>query len=479
MHIQNNQLLLIKKNSLYLLFFSIFLLLLLSLFVLLNINSQLFDIEMITLSSFFFFFLTFILINEQDKFTPIVFFSLLFYGYVFSGLYFSYYQNIHTAKFFNFYGNFTTEDIKESLYQVVCGYIFFVLGYKLANKIKIKEINFEIKEINYESKKLKYILVISFLVSFFYWIYVSFRLAEGPLDLMFNMGQYVLFQNLNPTSTTPYIIGYVSTYYLFLINLNNKNKVELINYFMITLTFIMYLSTGRLSGSVFYLTSFLIMYLIWNKFKINLKIFLSLFFFIFFLFLLYFYREYTNLNYLGIEMETNVVKLVGTHFFGMTNFGDLQSITFSNQYIKDVKLMFGETFFDMTRFWLDKIPFIDLEQTSIGLRLREYYFSHVDTGAPAPGIISEMIINFAFFGVTIGMFIFGLLIQIIKKTINPNINVFNLYVYTQILIFLLLLSKVDSSHIDSLIWNVVPFYIFGFILVYIPKFFIIIGKEKK
>ncbi len=477
MHTQNNQLILIKINSLYLLFFSIFLFILVSFFLFLNINTQEFDIEMVIVSIFFFFFLTFILINEQNKFTPIIFFSLLFYGYVFSGLYFSYYQNIHTAKFFNFHGNFTTEDIKESLYQVVCGYMFFVLGYKLSNRIKIKKVNLEIKNINYKSKKLEYILVFLFLISFFYWIFVSYKLAKGPVDLMFNMAQYVLFQSLNPISTTPYIIGYVATYYLFIINLNNENKLKIINYFMIILTFIMYLSTGRLSGSVFYLLSFLLMYLIWNKFKISIKIYIYLLIFVLLLFVLYFYREYTNLNYLGIEMETNIVKLVGTHFFGMTNFGDLQSITFSNQYIKDVKLMFGETFFDMTRFWLNKIPFIELEPTSIGLRLREYYFSHIDTGAPAPGIISEMIINFNFLGITIAMFIFGVITQILRKFIDPNKNVFNLYIYVQILIFLLLLSKVDSSHLDSLIWNIVPFYIFGLLFVYVSKFSLISKKE--
>lgn len=167
MYIQNSQLITIRKNSIFLLSSFILVFCLSVLFIIINVNSQVYDIEMISLSIFFFFILTFILINEKDKFTPIVFFSLLFYGYVFSGLYFSYYENIHTAKFFNFHGNFTTEDLKKSLYQVVCGYMFFVLGYKLSNRFKIKKINIEIKDISYESKSLKYILIILFLVSFY------------------------------------------------------------------------------------------------------------------------------------------------------------------------------------------------------------------------------------------------------------------------------------------------------------------------
>lgn len=477
MYIQNNQSILIRIKSLYLLAFFIFVFAICSLYVLLNLNDTLFDIEMIILSILFFFILTYIIINEKNKFTPIVFFSLLFYGYVFSGLYFSYYENIDNAKFFNFFGNFGTSDIKFSLFQVLIGYLFFAMGYKISHRFYMRQINFEISNIIYKSYLLRSFLIILFLLSLLYWLYVSFKLAEGPIDLLFNMGQYVLFQNLNPVSTAPYIIGYVSTYYLFIFDLNNKNKISLISYIMILVTFIMYLSTGRLSGSVFYLLSFPLMYAIWNNFKLNIKIYSSFFIFVLLLFSLYFYREYTNLYYLGLEMETDVIKLVGTHFFGMTNFGDLQSITFANQYIKDENLMYGETFLDMTRFWLNKLPFINLEPTSIGLRLREYYFSNVPTGAPAPGIISEMIMNFDFFGLTLVMFIFGIVIHTIMNSINPRKNVFNLYVYTQLLIFFLLLPKVDSSHIDSLIWNIAPFYIFGLAFVFIFKINSIIKKE--
>lgn len=430
MHTQNNRLILIKRNSLYLLFFCIFFFILISWFVFLNINNQEFDIEIIIVSIFFFIFLTFILINEKHKFTPIIFFSLLFYGYVFSGLYFSCYQNIHTAKFFNFHGNFTTEDIKESLYKVVCGYMFFVLGYKLSNRIKIKKVNLEIKNINYKSKKLEYILVILFLISFFYWIFVSYRITDGPISLLANIGIYELLLYKNYISTAPYILAYVSTSFLFLIYLQNKRKISLFVIFMIFSSFIMYVSTARLSGAVFYLISFPLMYAIYFQFKVNLKILLCLSLFVIFLGFLYFFRFYSNLSYLGIEMDSNILGLIGEHFFGMTNFGDLQSITFANQYTKDYGYLFGLSFLDFSYFWISKIFWIDLEVTSIGIRLTNSYFYHVDSGSPAPGIISEMIMNFGYIGLTIIMFLIGLM--------------FNL--------------------ICSLIWSIIPFYLLGIIL---------------
>jgi len=464
MHTQNNQLILIKKNSLYLLFFSIFFFILLSLFVFFNINTQEFDIEMVTVSIFFFFFLTFILINEENKFTLIIFFSLLFYGYVFSGLYFSYYQNIHTAKFFNFHGNFTTEDIKESLYKVVCGYIFFVLGYKLSNRIKIKKVNLEIKNINYKSKKIEYILIILFLISFSYWIFVSYRITNGPISLLSNMGIYELLLHKSYISTAPYILAYVSTSFLFIIYLKNKRKISLFIIFMIISSFIMYVSTARLSGAVFYLISFPLMYAIYFQFKVNLKILLWLSLFAIFLGFLYFFRFYSNLSYLGLEIDSNIFKLMGEHFFGMTNFGDLQSITFANQYTKDYGYLYGLSFFDFSYFWISKIFWIDLESTSIGTRLTNYYFYHVDSGSPAPGIISEVIMNFGYVGLTVIMFLIGVILNLISKSINLEYNIFNLYVYTNFLLFALLLTKVDSSHISSLIWSIMPLYLLGIVL---------------
>ncbi len=119
MYIQNSQPVTIRKSSIYLMAFCIFGFAFSSLLVFINLNEQIFDMEMIILSILFFFILTFTIVNEKEKLTPLVFFSLLFYGYIFSGFYFSYYENIYTAKFFNFSGNFTTQDMKVSLFQVV------------------------------------------------------------------------------------------------------------------------------------------------------------------------------------------------------------------------------------------------------------------------------------------------------------------------------------------------------------------------
>lgn len=469
MYIQNNKPITIRKNSIYLITFCIFGFAFCSLLVIINLNENIFDIEMIILSIFFFFILTFVIFNEKEKFTPLVFFSLLFYGYIFSGFYFSNYENIYTAKFFNFSGNFTTQDMKNSLYQVIIGYTFFVIGYKLSKRLEVKKINLEVKGINYNSDIIIYFLVTLFLISFFYWIYISYKLSGGPIELLSNMGIYRLLLKENPLSTAPYILAYVSTSLLFLIYLYKKLKIPIYLIVIIILSFIMKVSTGRLSGAVFFLISFPLMYIIYYRYRINFKILLFAFVFVFFLGGLYFYRFYSNLSYLGIEMQSDIFKLIGEHFFGMANFGDLQSITFANQYTQDEGYLYGRSFTDFIMGWICRVTGIETEIMSIGLRLREFYFSHISTGAPAPGIISEMIMNFGYLGLTIVMFLFGIITRVITLSVDYKISIFNLYVYTHFLLFVMLLAKVDSSHVNSLIWTVMPILIVGLILKFLSK----------
>lgn len=168
-------------------------------------------------------------------------------------------------------------------------------------------------------------------------------------------------------------------------------------------------------------------------------------------------------------MESNLLKLVGEHFFGMTNFGDLQSITFANQYPKDVGYLYGASFKDFLMGWISRFTGIEIESTSIGLRLREFYFSHVHTGAPAPGIISEMIMNFGYLGITLVMFLFGIFTRVIALSVDYKASILNLYIYTNFLLFVLLLAKVDSSHLNSLIWNVLPVLALAFLLRFISR----------
>lgn len=432
--------------------------------VFLSINSIKFNVEIISLSFFLFLLITFVIITEHNKFSVLVFFSLLFYGYVFSGFYFSYYENINNAKFFNFHGGFSTDDIKYSLLKVLIGYIFFVVGYKCSLLIKVKKINLDINNDFSSSTLTKMFVLFLFSISFCYWLYLSFVLANGPYGLLKNMGQYHLLLEGKHVSTAPYILAYISTSLLYLINMGEGKKINLLLKIMIVLSFIMYVSTGRLAGAVIYLLTFLLMYLIYNRCRLNFLIFFTCTLFVFLLGGLYFYRLYSNLSYLGLGFDNDIVGLVGEHFFGMTNFGDLQSIAFSSQYPNDLDYLYGSSLLDFLDYWAGKLAGIDVYITSIGTRLTNYYFSDYDSGSPAPGIISEMIINFGYIGLTVVMFLLGLSCGVLYKSIYISNNIFNVYVLANFLVFILLLTKVDSTHLNSFIWAIVPFYILTVLL---------------
>lgn len=437
---------------------------------LLILDSQIFDFQLLSLSLFLFLTISYVIYSEKNIISPLVFFSMLFYGYVFSGLYFSRYLNIEQAKLFNFYGNFSTEDIKNSLFVVIVGYIFFVAGYKLVSNWRFGLMKINIVSFKYDSKFIKKFLIVLFLISFCYWIYISFRLSGGPIDLLSNMGIYLLLLEGSGVSTAPYLIAYAATSLIFLLYLKNNLKIPIYVKLMIGIGFLMNASTARLAGSVVYLLSFPLMHALHYKYKIGLKIIFICLISAFVLAALYFYRYNSNLKYLGMTIEGDFIDVFGEHFFGMTNVGDLQSIAYSWLYAKDFGYLIGESFFDIFLIWANKFSVVSIEEVSIGVRLRDSYFSHVETGAPAPGIISEMIMNFGWAGVTIGMMFLGGFVRVVSNTLKVDKSFFSIYINAHFLFFLLLLSKVDSTHLNALIWAVLPVVFLIFILKVLQKF---------
>lgn len=427
------------------------------------------DFEMFALSALLFCILTWVIMQEKDKMSPLVFFSMLFYGYVFSGFYFAHYENAQYAKFFQISGNFATEDLTNAMLKVVIGYVSFVVGYKLISGKEVQKINLDILLINYQSQDIRGVLVALFFASFVYWLYVSFVLAGGPGALLENMGIYLLLLGDNPVSTAPYLLAYAATSILFLVHLRVGKQVPYHVALMILLSFLMSISTGRLASSVFYLISFPLMRTLYFGYRLKIRGVFGVALGCGILGCLYFYRYYSNLQYLGMTIDSDIGSLIGEHFFGMTNVGDLQSIVFAAEYAADFGYLFGESFFDLFALWASKLKHSDIYELSIGVRLREHFFSNVDTGAPAPGVISEMIMNFGFFGLTLGMAFLGGVVRVISNMLDSRRNMVNLYVYTHFLLFLALLAKVDSTHLSAFFWAVIPFMVLALFLSLLTK----------
>jgi oligosaccharide repeat unit polymerase len=459
----NNKLIIKKKYIL--LFFTSLLISAISILFIFAIDLDKIDLELFSLSIFFFLLITTVYIAEKDKYSPIMFFSILFYGYSFSGLYFSFYSNFHNARFFHYVSNdFSTYDFKIALTSVICGYIMFLIGYYFALRIKVQSLNLDIKMLKLDSNSIRLMLYCLFLISFLYWINLSFTLASGPFDLLMNIGNYGTLQENNPTSTLPYHLAYLASSLLFLGYLD-KNKIPFYIKMIILLTFIILISKARLAGAVVYFASFFVIYIIYNKIKINYKIVMYVMLFFIILGSLFMARLYSNMAYIGKTIDMDIFELMGIHLFGRTNLGDLQSIVFTYEYITKEGYLLGESFLDFTTFWINKIFLLELNQTTVGNRLKDVFFNHV-SGAPAPGIVSEVIMNFGILGLSLGMAFIGFIIAMFYKVFNPYISLLNLFIYVKFLFVVMLLAKVDSAVIDDLIWAALPIYSFIFIVVF-------------
>lgn len=409
---------------------------------------------------------------QKHIINPLTFFSILFFGYVFSGLYFSYGNNISNAIYYEMteYG-FNISNLVFSLYTVLFGYLSFVFGFYLFTLTnRRKEVRYRLINFNPISKNEYIVLLALFFIGFLYWLYISFSVANGPFDLLSKIGIFHALL-MDDITTIPYLLSYGSVYLIFLYDLQNQKKISKHVYIMIFAAFLMKVSTGRLSGSVFFLMSFPLIYLIKYNLPVKTKYIFGLGLALLSLILLYVGRYYSNVSYIGLVVNESPFTLLGKLLFGRTNIGDLQSITFSYEYISNNGLLYGLSFLDFTRFWLDRLTPFDFPMTSIGIRLKHEFFGGI-SGAPAPGIISEMILNFGIIGLYLGMLIAGYLIGKAGYFIQEIKAGYAVFVYTMFLLFVFILPKVDSTSIQGFIWNLIPFGVILVILKSIKPIFI-------
>lgn len=469
----------IKKTNIYLIVLLGIVLSLIELLIFVGIDSNVINYELFSLSMLLLFILTMVFIIVENYYTPVIFFSILFYGYVFSGIYFSFYSNFDNAKLFQIVNiPFTIENLIIAQGSVIIGYIFFILGIFTTQYIKVRSVNFEFKNLNLNSEKIKIALIYLFIFGAMYWLYNSFKVANGPIDFLSKIGIFdaLLKENL---TTLPYHLSYIGSSLLFLHYLRKDISIPFYVYIIILVMFLMLVSNARLSGAVLYVSSFFVMYAIFHKIKIDFKKIVYVLLFFCFLLALYLLRFYSNISYIGESVSVSFFELFGKQFFGQTNIGDLQSIAFSYEYIKDEGYLLGSSFFDFTRFWIDRLLPINVDITSIGLRLKEVYFSDI-SGAPAPGIISEMIINFGALGYSIGMLLLGIILGLISKIIDPSQSKLNLFIYVKLLFFIFILPKVDSTSFQGFIWALLPIYLFFIItsIIYTISKGVVINKYK-
>jgi hypothetical protein len=404
--------------------------------------------------------------SPRDSFySPLYWFSIVYIGYSFGAVYYAL-GNIDRGKFLNLagFGDDVYIYLEYAALWVIFSYIFFVIGY--LTSYKKCEIN-----LDYSQKRIKfykyicrvaYILIpLLLILGGGYWIFLSYKLAGGPLDLLTKFAAFSHMIKDYEGTTLPYHAYYIGIFLWLFVIVSSGGKIGYSYYAFSFMGLIINLSQGRIMNSITYLLVQVAFYSLTRKlppkFKKNFYI-LLLFFFVGFIAL--FLRISSSMLYIGkdssylfVDSMRDTLSLMAQIIIGWGNVSDLQQIAIIFK-IWAGKHLYGVTYFD----WLINMfgKYVGLEPSSVGLTIKRIYFPD-ESGPPTPGAIGEAYANFGVFGL-IFMFAVGSGLSRLFYHVKRSGNLLLVMCYSMFLMrFVLLYAKVDSTVLVNAIWLIVPF----------------------
>lgn len=435
-----------------------------------------------TLAYFFMFILLyslitfFILKQNYNLFEPIFLFSAFYSTVLFAGFY-SLSSNFSSNLFVK---NIPFHNDIEDLAAIVSfyffsGYIFTLLGYYFVrqnNKIKLE----------FESKRIVSDVVINIVVV----VFVSIGILNFIHNIIIFAGGnfFVYFSNISMRfhefSITGTTLGYTLAYnamYIWLFKLFRRNNRKINRTFLVILllTIVMKASTGRVFGTLLYITSFIALYYFFEisqnkKIKNRKYYFLGLLLF-FSGVLFYFFRIISSLSVNksligGILNELS--HLFDLFFFlavdqgNVPNYGLVLKIV--DSWGNDIGFLYGESLLTWSYGFLPSFLRPDGYQPSV--LIKNAWYSHLPTGNLPPTGIGEMYANFGILGPFIGMFAFGCLMGYIYNYTTKKSNYWIYVIYVQITIgFIMLYPKGEFDNLS--LWMILPIIIIKFFLEFI------------
>lgn len=385
-----------------------------------------------------------------DLFSPIILYSLYNILVPLSELYllFTFNENIFLnavslSKDFNY------------LFNLTCGinlgaYIFCLIGHKIFCKIRINPISFQMPKIDY-LMIIKFFIFLGLLNFFYNQFYVCSFNFTSIASLYLNVD--VIEQN---SSTLLYNLIYLSLYiYLTCINYDKKKK-NILLFLCVIIAF----TTLRL-----FFTLTIILVTIAYSYETNEsnnknKKFLLLLFLLALLGItLYIIRVSFTYSLQDLDFSiTDFFKQFGYYAF---NKGNTPNIAIQMElYDKWTDFLYGKSFLSPLLYFFRKS--IDFTEFIPAALMKKYYFMAVPSGnLPVTGV-GELFMNFGYFGVFIGMFIFGGVLRIFYNLFffskNNFIKLLGCYYSIS---FFMLFSKGEVNNIDLFIlFEFISFIIF-------------------
>jgi hypothetical protein len=412
--------------------------------------------------------------RNLDIFEPILLFSTFYYSAVISAL-FLLSNNLHEPKALP--GISTITSFNNAIIWLIVGYIFFALGYHVfITRKQIRYISF--RPGNIPKSMLKVVAFIFIAISLTWFVYMVRTLSGNPLTHLQRVAILPHEYREEGLSTALYQLGYMGMYLWFYIWLQTRKHTFLL-LLGILITFLMYFSTARVTGSITYLLSFVVLYRYslprspGNTHKISLK------------------------NMRKMSLIVPVIVVVGVILFifrfasseYVNNRGNLgnvfQTTLLSDQGIKRIveggNLLSVPVLITIFSSWEDRIGFLWGESLlwsvlgciprtirallhlpedvpMVAKMIRDTWYIRLGfTGGFPPSFVGELFVNFGYIGIPIGMFLFGGGCAFIYNTMQKYRNYWILLLYTAILTrFIFISSRASFSNIQGILWMAGP-----------------------
>ena len=393
--------------------------------------------------------------NDDDFYSPLSMFSIMYLGYAIGGFYYSGATN-YFGKFISFLSlqpEAVVSLMRLSLiYATIC-FLFFGVGYALFKKKIIFEAQFGKSRFwSFYARYYPLIVIPFLLVGLLYWYWVAQVTAGGMLNLLMYFQAFRhLVEDAN-ISTLPYHFYYAGIY-LWLLGLETQGKsVTKAFIFFSIIGLVINLSQGRITLAITFLFSQLFFFALKDRY-LRKKVFIYFISLMSIAFLVYFLRILSNSLFIGADSDAfdkNIFDVI----IGGGNVADLQQlvIIFHTYGASDVTL--GLTYFDWFRNTFGQ--FFGLQPSSVGLMIKELYVP-ASSGAPTPGAIGEAYVNFNI-AAPLFMFFVGSAFSLIYRYVMRSGNSLLLLVYSVFLArFIFIYPKVDSTMLVNFLWGVIPF----------------------
>lgn len=412
--------------------------------------------------------------RAEGFFSPLVLFSVMYFGYVLGGWYYS-----HSGGDFGKFLGFLTLSRDEIvfliqfglMYAVVC-YVMFCLGYFVFSRGSRRVFLFRKNGfVLFFERNYMFFVAPLLAIGISYWYWVSTVAAGGLLDLIIFFQAFRHLIADTSITTLPYHLYYAGIFIWLLGSMVRFGKVSLFFLFFSLLGMLMNLTQGRITLSITFIISQIIFVALFDSSK-EKKSIKAVFLIVLFAFVVYFLRVASNYLFISKEFD-------GLHFdifdviVGGGNVADLQQLVIIFHTYDFSNSLLGSSYFDWLRNSVGGV--LGLSPSSVGLMIKDLYVPE-SSGAPTPGAIGEAYANFNL-AAPFFMFLVGVAFSLVRKLSLESGSLVWLLVYSVFLArFVFVYPKVDSTMLVNFLWGVTPFILVIFVLYF---FYSLIGDSNK